>query len=311
MVASMSVLTKGGITRLSELTIDANKNWQAMGISNLKELAPAMARGDMLARGLAVLQRFQPGQVGWVLTSAGPLHMPSWQPPPGPLEYYFPVAIDLTHAEAIVPVDKSISKNAALATANIEAYLDDPAHNIKRLTPTLASSKAVSMIASADQSIAKNGPFTRAYDLQIVVGGAVSEHPAATYTTETTAAQNATTNDMNLPPVTPATNDAYYFGFAQMFDKVILKYDTAGAGVWTITWEYWNGAWVALAGVTDPTDNFTNGAATYTISFTRPGDWATTAVNGITLYWVRARVSAYTSQTTKPLGSQAWIVRNS
>ena len=37
----MSLLTKAGITKLSELQVDADKNWQGCGISNLKELAPA------------------------------------------------------------------------------------------------------------------------------------------------------------------------------------------------------------------------------------------------------------------------------
>jgi len=127
---------------------------------------------------------------------------------------------------------------------------------------------------------------------------------------ETTEATNATTNDMTLLPATPAVDDAYYFGGDEMFWGIELKYSTAGDGTWTITWEYWNGSsWTALSGVTDDTNGFTATAGTYDITFTIPTDWEKTDVGGITdKYWVRARVSSFTSITTQPLGDQAWIL---
>ena len=112
---------------------------------------------------------------------------------------------------------------------------------------------------------------------------------------------------MTLLPAGPAQNDAYYFGFDKLFDVMTLNIGTPGAGVWTITWEYWNGAWTALSGVTDGTTGFTAASGSHDVSFTRPGDWATTVVNAITKYWIRARVSAYTSITTQPKGTQSWI----
>ena len=42
----------GGITKLSELTIDADKDWQQKGITNIKEIASSMAQGDMVFKGL-------------------------------------------------------------------------------------------------------------------------------------------------------------------------------------------------------------------------------------------------------------------
>ncbi|HEY5141218.1 MAG TPA: right-handed parallel beta-helix repeat-containing protein, partial [Methylococcales bacterium] len=82
---------------------------------------------------------------------------------------------------------------------------------------------------------------------------------------------------------------------------------TQGAGTWTITWEYWNGsAWTALSSVTDNTTGFTAVAGTYDITYTFPTDWAKTTVNSTTKYFVRARVSAYTSITTRPLGAQSY-----
>jgi hypothetical protein len=139
------------------------------------------------------------------------------------------------------------------------------------------------------------------------VSGAVAEDGGA-QTDETTQANNATPNDMTLLPSVPAINDAYYFGHPALWDWLRLNIGTAGAGVWTIVWEYWNGTiWAGLADVSDGTSHFGN-AGMNDVTFTRPGDWAVTDVGGIVgLYWIRARVSTYTSIVTQPLGTQAWI----
>ena len=46
-----------GITRLSELDIDADKDWQAKEITNLRAVAEAMAHGDIAFRGAGVLEK--------------------------------------------------------------------------------------------------------------------------------------------------------------------------------------------------------------------------------------------------------------
>ena len=217
-------------------------------------------------------------------------------------------AISQSHALAIVVPSQVISKNAPLATVLKYAYTDDPADLIKRLTTPVASTKALTVIAAADQSIANNVAFHRFFDLQIVVGGAEAEAPITIFVDETSAAQDDVANDMTLLPAVPAIGCAYYFGFDQMFDAVALNVGTAGIGNWTIEWQYWNGAaWTALAGVTDGTTSF-QVAGLHDVSFTRPvADWATVAVNGVTKYWVRAEVTGYVGITTQPLGTQAWI----
>ena len=42
------------------------------------------------------------------------------------------------------------------------------------------------------------------------------------------------------------------------------------------------------------------------VLFNPPTDWMTVAVNSSIKYWIRCRVSAFTSKTTSPLGNQAW-----
>ena len=139
-----------------------------------------------------------------------------------------------------------------------------------------------------------------------LVDGAVADDGTVT-TDETSEAQESTANDMTLLPATPAVNDAYYFGSDEEFNKLWLNVGTAGAGTWTITWEYYNGSWIALTSVVDATTGFTV-VGLKTVSFSGPGDWATTDVSGVTgKYWIRGRVSAYTSITTQPKGTQAWV----
>jgi len=160
---------------------------------------------------------------------------------------------------------------------------------------------------TADKTLAIPTPsIAEELALRYPVGGAVADD-GGVQTDETAAANNPTANDMTLLPATPAVNDAYYFGYSAPWDWLRLNIGTAGAGVWTITWEYWNGtAWVELPDIVDGTSHFGN-AGVNDVTFTRPGDWATTTILTMSLYWIRARVSSFTSITTQPLGTQAWI----
>jgi len=137
------------------------------------------------------------------------------------------------------------------------------------------------------------------------LAGALAED-GGVFTDETSAANNSTPNDMTLLPAVPAINDAYYFGFEERFSCIRLFIETAGVGTWTITWEYWNGsAWATLIGVNDETSGFTV-SGTKHISFPIYANWAEKTINTITAYWIRARVSSFTSITTQPKGTQCW-----
>jgi len=145
-------------------------------------------------------------------------------------------------------------------------------------------------------------------DVSAEVSGAVADDGGVT-TDETTETKNSTVNDMTLLPTVPAVNDAYYFGNDKTFDGVTVNIGISGAGTWTITWEYYNGsAWASLSGVTDGTTHFRAVAGSHNVTWTIPTDWQKTTVATIKVYWVRARVSAYTSITTQPKGTQAFII---
>lgn len=120
-------------------------------------------------------------------------------------------------------------------------------------------------------------------------------------TDETTNSNSPATNDMILTPAVPVVNDAYYFGHNEEFSQLKVWVTTAGVNQ-TITWEYWNGAWVALSGVTDGTSSFTS-LGDNIVSWTAPSDWVDTTINTQGPFrFVRARVSAIGGG---PTGAQA------
>ena len=76
------LLTKAGITKLSELIIDADKDWNGHTITNCGGLAAGMGKGDILAQDGSVLVKISPGSIGHEFTDGGPGNMPSWKEPP-------------------------------------------------------------------------------------------------------------------------------------------------------------------------------------------------------------------------------------
>jgi len=132
---------------------------------------------------------------------------------------------------------------------------------------------------------------------------------SAVVTDETVAANNTTVNDMTLLPAAPAQEDAYYFGLADTkFSTLQLNIGTQGEGVWTVIWEYWDGAaWSTCVDIVDGTTGFTATAGWHDVTHTVQAGWAKTTVNTVEAYWIRARVSAYTSIVTQPKGTQCWV----
>ncbi len=303
----MSLLLKGGITKLSELEIDTDKDWQSRGITNLGGVAAGMAIGHVVQRNGGKLQTLAPGPAHTVLTSEGPGHLVVWAPGGTYFERYLPVTVDLEHGEGLIAPDLTRGLTAAIASSFAKAYGDAPMGMIKRLTPELVLVDAEAIV-TPDYAYQETPAMGSGYSLKIVVDGAVAED-GGVQTDETPAAQNPTQNDLTLLPSAPAVDDAYYFGRAKRFDVVWLNIGTQGDGVWVISWEYWNGAaWSALSDLVDNTNGFTALIGLRDVSFTRPGDWATANVGGVPgLYWIRARVSSFTSVNTRPRGSQAWV----
>lgn len=147
------------------------------------------------------------------------------------------------------------------------------------------------------------------YGRQAVTGASKYTADNTTFTTDTTAANNATTGDMAIFDGT--VEDAYYIGKADKFDTVELDISQAAVGTFTVVKEYWDGdSWEALTATDDSILDFTTAGDKKLFRFRMPSDWATTSLSDSlpsTSYWIRFRVSAFTSMATLPLGTQAFL----
>lgn len=130
------------------------------------------------------------------------------------------------------------------------------------------------------------------------------------FTDDTIDANDVGALDVKLLPAVPAVNDAFYIGIPIPLCGIVFDIGEAGVGVWTITWEYYNGAaWDSLEGVHDDTVGFTVAGDGLYVTWTIPPDWATTTINAQgPFYYVRARVSAYTSVNEEPDGDQIFAL---
>lgn len=131
---------------------------------------------------------------------------------------------------------------------------------------------------------------------------------ASTYVDETAALAEATADDVEVLPATPAAEDACYFGHAtKQFNSLTVNITTQGDGVWTILWEYWDGdSWATLT-TTDGTTGWTAAAGWVDVTFTAPAAWAKVPVDNQYGYWIRSRVSAYTSVVAAPQVGQGYL----
>lgn len=131
-----------------------------------------------------------------------------------------------------------------------------------------------------------------------------------TFVDETSDFNDAGPANLNpFDPAAPVTGDYAAFGFATKFGGMTLDNagGTAGVGAGDGFWEYWNGAWVSLPGLSDGTFEFTAAVSDgQEVTWTVPGDWATTTLNGQLAYYVRFRIGT-TTFSTSPVYDQGFI----
>lgn len=86
--------------------------------------------------------------------------------------------------------------------------------------------------------------------------------------------------------INAANADFLYIGDDTKFSRVVVDIATGDGGSETLTYNYWNGSsWTALSNVIN------NAGTTFSedgsLLFDEPSDWSTTAVDGVTRYWIR------------------------
>lgn len=116
-----------------------------------------------------------------------------------------------------------------------------------------------------------------------------------------------TSYPVELLPSTPANDDAVYFGIDTSltdvdtgpFSSLVFDLSSPFVGWATVAWEYWDGsAWSALT-VKDNTLSLLQ-TGVNSVHWVPPSNWATTAVDGLTGYWVRFRVDAIATSPEPP-----------
>lgn len=303
----MSLLIKG-IDKLSQLEIDADKDWAAKGVSNIKEVVLGMTKGDMVVKGDSILQRLQPGTISRVLTSAGSGHIPVWMPGAA-LEVWIPSMFELSHDESLVTVDADKEIAAAIASSHVQNYADDPANNLRRLDKAVGLVDAEA-ITAVDQTHNKNSPLASELAFRYAVGGAVLDENGVGQTDYTAEINSAAVNDVQLLPTTVAgltVGDCFYFGFAAKWRQLWLNIGVPAVGNFALAHEYYHTdtTWHALPDIIDNTSEFTV-AGTKNMKWSDPANWGLLVIQAMNLYWIRARVTAVASYTTQPLGTQGW-----
>lgn len=114
----------------------------------------------------------------------------------------------------------------------------------------------------------------------------------STYTNNTTEAKTTFGTAFNI-----LNTSAYYLylGKSVTFRDVSVTVRTYATQTNALIAQYWNGVTWATLSVTDNTANFQNSG---TITYSLPGDWATTSVNSQTNYWIRFALTS--TPTTVP-----------
>jgi len=451
----MTLLLKGGITRLSELAIDADKDWAGHGIVNLGGIAAGMSRGHIPQHNGTVIETLPPGADSYVLTSEGPAQLATWAPGGMYLWRYFPVSFYLSLLASRYVADHQKAVNAPLGSPYGLSGVANPDW-YRRLNPSLSATMAAAVFNPI--SVGNNPVLGAQGSLEVPVGGAVADD-GGVLTDETTAAKSGytlyesysagednqkaittsaweaqtftpavtqavrflwlklyatatvivtvsiravdgsghpsgadlclgtitdfflaspgrmvrvafaspallsagiqyaivvrasaaglnwrcdsagatypggrreySTNggttwssdtgadsifedwgtpvpDMNIFPLSVAAGDAYYFGHARQFGTLVVDIGQAGAGSYSLAWEYSKGAgvWSACSDLIDGSDAFRN-SWWQEVSHTPQADWAPDVVSGKNLYWLRARCSDVGAGYSQPKGNFA------
>lgn len=154
----------------------------------------------------------------------------------------------------------------------------------------------------AFKSLLKRGPIS-SYSARQFLDYVYHFDGTSTYTDRSAEADTAAGT-----PFTVVANavSKLYIGKKEKFQEVRIEVNVAAVGYTVPTWEYWNGsAWTTLTTV--GTADF---SADATFTFTVPGSWAATVVNGITAFWLRFQQTAAapaTAATLDNIGRQAMV----
>ncbi len=189
-----------------------------------------------------------------------------------------------------------VTFTAMLEATNLALYLGDDGEIDRRLA-LLTVTLGRAATCTNEVYIANKQNISNITDIKSDDGGVFTDiFPIAAF-------------PQDLFPAVAAVNDALYIGSNTSvvdtgpFVSVVLDLSTVASSTTTFTLivEYYNGAWVALT----TRDNTSAGnpltlEGVNSIHWEAPSDWITVAIDGVTAYWIRIRLSALAGTFTSP-----------
>lgn len=199
---------------------------------------------------------------------------------------------EITQIYTDLTLDREFKRNISLGNSlttygNWTHLKAEDGYSIWKLTPNDYAYDALNNVylddkvlenrGEADSEIATAFDFVYSYDAE--AGSGVD--PYIDNTAE------ASTEEGTEFDVMDTTDDYLYLGESNTFSAAKFEWHTRGS-YYNLVVEYWNGAWTTLTGdLNDLVDDTSNFESDGRISWTIPGDWATTSVNSQTKYWIR------------------------
>jgi len=132
-----------------------------------------------------------------------------------------------------------------------------------------------------------------------------------TYVNETTEANEATADDVEIVGTTIATGDALYVGHATL-QGTGIEFEISTQGDYTtttFTHKYWNGtAWATHTTIVDGTTAFEAATGAATITYDAPADWEKCLIDGVLGYWTQIECDATGGSVTPCQIQQIWWI---
>jgi hypothetical protein len=191
---------------------------------------------------------------------------------------------------------RSYLRNQAIGSAigtysNWAHYKAEDAYSIWKIQPTNYA-YSVNNVLLMNNKVVENVGEANALTTQFDNVFTYDQTSGVGYTDVTS---DISTEGSNEVTAIEAIGDYLYVGDAATFNGIAFEFLTVGSN-YTLVVEYWDGdSWEALGEAESLVDNTNDFASNGAITFTAPGDWATTAVNSTTKYWIRI------STTTTPV----------
>ena len=201
--------------------------------------------------------------------------------------------------DKIIALSESLSIDFSLDEPVIENFQlffkGDTATNQSAGTAVATDQKVTLGAASAFASLGKRGAIS-SYSARQFLDYVYLFDGTSTYTNHSVEADSAAGSPFTI---NADAGDKLYLGKDTKYQRVNVDVATGSVGYTAPSWEYWNGTtWTALTVAGE--DDF---SADGNLTFTAPGAWAKTTVNGINAYWIRFAQTAASPATPATLNS--------